>query len=65
MPFGEEELDPHGECAEEIVRLRNALTKVRQELWVDYCLHMGRTDTNPEPFNSKPHIRIIDSALGE
>jgi len=43
--------------------LREALTKVRMELWVDYCLGMGRTDTDPRPFDSKPHIRIIDAAL--
>lgn len=25
MPFGEEELDPHGECAAEIARLRKGI----------------------------------------
>lgn len=43
--------------------LSKALADVRQELWVDYCLVMGRTDTDPRPFDSKPHIRIIDTAL--
>ena len=28
MPFDEEELDPHGECAVEIRRLRAALTAI-------------------------------------
>jgi hypothetical protein len=28
MPFDEEELDPHGECAVEIARLRAALTEI-------------------------------------
>lgn len=44
-------------------QLAKSLRDVRQELWVDYCLHMGRTDTDPRPFESKPHIRIIDDAL--
>lgn len=41
-----------------------ALRQVRQELWVDYCLQMGSTDTDPSPFRSRPHIRIIDNELG-
>jgi hypothetical protein len=28
MPFDEEELDPHGECAAEIARLRAVLTEI-------------------------------------
>src|SRR5258706_13487510 len=40
-----------------------ALKDVRNELWVDYCLRMGRTDTDPKPFDAKPHIRIINVAL--
>lgn len=43
--------------------LVQALIDVRQELWVDFCLHMGRTDIDPAPFNARPHIRIIDAAL--
>lgn len=43
--------------------LVEALEKVRNELWVDYCLGMGRTDCDPASFNSRPHIRIIDAAL--
>lgn len=46
--------------SEDLVR---ALEEVRQELWVDYCLGMGRTDCDPKPFAAKPHIRIIDTAL--
>jgi hypothetical protein len=45
--------------------LLKALRDVRQELWVDYCLHMGRTDCDPAPFNSRPHIRIIDEAIAK
>lgn len=30
MPFDEEELDPHGECAAEIKRLRAALREIEQ-----------------------------------
>jgi hypothetical protein len=45
--------------------LLQALTMVRQELWVDYCLRMGRTDTDPAPFNARPHIRIIDDAVAK
>lgn len=45
--------------------LEKALRDIRQELWVDYCLRMGRTDTDPRPFNSKPHIRVIDAALSQ
>lgn len=58
--------------AEEVVTKRNAhddlvaaLRAVRQELWVDYCLWAGRTDTDPTRFNSKSHIRIIDDALAK
>lgn len=40
-----------------------ALADVRQELWVDYCLHAGRTGVDPAAFNARPHIRIIDAAL--
>jgi hypothetical protein len=43
--------------------LAKALQDVRRDLWVDYCLQMGRTDTDPRPFDARPHIRIIDEAL--
>jgi hypothetical protein len=46
-----------------IDKLEAALRGVRQELWVNYCLHAGRTDIDPSRFNSTPHIRIIDTAL--
>lgn len=49
----------------ENAKLTQALSEVRQELWVDYCTHMGRTDTDPVPFNSRPHIRIIDAAIAQ
>lgn len=45
------------------ISAEEALEKVRQELWVDYCLHMGRTDCDPGPFNSRPMIRIIDEVI--
>lgn len=44
---------------------KEALRQVRRELWVDYCLQMGRTDVPAFEFNSRPHIRIIDAVLGE
>lgn len=43
-----------------------ALRNVRQELWVDYCLHMGTSQPDSHSkhrFDTRPHIRIIDAAL--
>lgn len=42
-----------------------ALKSVRQELWVDHCMHMGRTDCDQRYFNSRPRIRIIDAAIAK
>jgi len=50
---------------DKITRLQIALTSVRQELWVDYCLSVGRTDIDPREFNARPHIRMIDAAIVE
>lgn len=35
MPFDEEELDPHGECAAEIVRLTTIIARARLALSKD------------------------------
>jgi hypothetical protein len=44
-------------------KMLKALHDVRREMWVDYCLGMGRTDCDPAPFNSGPKVRIIDAAI--
>lgn len=41
------------------------LRDIRQELWIDHCLAIGRTDIDPTAFNSRPHIRLIDEALAK
>lgn len=57
MPFDEEELDPHGECAAEIAKLRGALTLTRQYI-------KGLTVANAvTPDGSL--LQTIDAALGD
>ena len=49
-----------------IERLTKALEDVRHELFVGFCLEIGRTQPDPhqmDRFTSRPHIRIIDTAL--
>ena len=42
-----------------------ALVKVKEELWAEYCLRRGVKPTDfDEAFKSSPVIRIIDEALG-
>lgn len=43
MPFDEEDLDPHGECAAEIAKLRSALASCAS--WIDrWTAHVGRCE---------------------
>jgi hypothetical protein len=60
MPFDEEEMDQHGECAAEIARLRAALIEV-----VDlYCSLVNSGDAgfwDPEKVDEIKHARV---ALG-
>jgi hypothetical protein len=46
--------------------MREALEKIRQELWVDFCLAMNTTQPNEialRKWEARPVIRIIDAAL--
>lgn len=44
MPFDEEELDPHGECAAEITKLRRLLHTCRESMRVSQRFHPNGTD---------------------
>lgn len=44
MPFDEEELDPHGECAAELAKLRGLLHKCRESMRISQRFHPTGTD---------------------
>lgn len=60
MPFDEEELNPHGECAAEIKKLRNALEACRQH--VRHNHNSGSWWNDPRVY--KLMREHIDPALG-
>lgn len=44
MAFDEEELDPHGECAAEIMKLRRLLHTCREAMRISQRFHPNSTD---------------------
>lgn len=60
MPFDEEELDPHGECAAEIARLRAALDQIGAMF---YMSKTGAVLLKPD-FGNYDVLDAANAALG-